>query len=103
MRYSYRSRCAARNGKGDTEGSMTENSKKIGIVYGMENTFPSALVDCINARQVPGVTAEHLRIGAIKMAEPSGYSVIIDRISHDIPFYRAYLKKCGAGRNDRDQ
>jgi len=30
--------------------------------------------------------------------EPSGYSVIIDRISQDIPFYRAYLKNaalCG--------
>ena len=26
------------------------------------------------------------------MAEPSGYRVIVDRISHDIPFYRAYLK-----------
>ena len=33
------------------------------------------------------------------MAEPSPYHVIIDRISHDIPFYRAYLKNaalCGA-------
>jgi glutathione synthase/RimK-type ligase-like ATP-grasp enzyme len=26
------------------------------------------------------------------MTEPSGYRVIIDRISHDIPFYRTYLK-----------
>ena len=26
------------------------------------------------------------------MAEPSGYRVIIDRISQDIEFYRAYLK-----------
>jgi glutathione synthase/RimK-type ligase-like ATP-grasp enzyme len=33
------------------------------------------------------------------MAEPSGYDVIIDRISHDIPFYRSFLKNavlCGA-------
>ena len=66
--------------------------KKIGIIYGMENTFPGALVDRINSMHVDGVTAEHIRIGGIKMAEPSGYRVIVDRISHDIAFYRAYLK-----------
>ncbi len=65
---------------------------KIGIIYGMENTFPSALVDKINSQNVPGITAEHIRIGAIKAADPSGFSVIIDRISHDIEFYRAFLK-----------
>jgi glutathione synthase/RimK-type ligase-like ATP-grasp enzyme len=65
---------------------------KIGIIYGMENTFPAALVDRINSKNVPDVTAEHIRIGGIKMADPSGYRVIIDRISHDIEFYRAYLK-----------
>jgi glutathione synthase/RimK-type ligase-like ATP-grasp enzyme len=66
--------------------------KKIGIIYGMENTFPPALVDKINSMNVPGIVAEHIRIGGIKMAEPSGYAVIVDRISHDIAFYRAYLK-----------
>ncbi|MDE3195413.1 MAG: hypothetical protein KGN84_03655, partial [Acidobacteriota bacterium] len=79
---------------------MTEapvEPKKIGIVYGMENTFPTALVDRINSRGVEGITAEHLRIGAIRMAEPSGYRVIIDRISQDIPFYRAYLKNAVLG------
>src|ERR1700751_533493 len=65
---------------------------KIGIIYGMENTFPSALVDRINSKNVPDVTAEHIRLGGVKMAEPSGYRVIVDRISQDIPFYRAYLK-----------
>ena len=66
--------------------------KKIGIIYGMENTFPGALVDRINSREVAGVSAEHVHIGGVKMAEPSGYAVIVDRISHDIPFFRAYLK-----------
>jgi hypothetical protein len=66
--------------------------KKVGVIYGMENTFPPALVDKINSMQVNDVRAEHVQIGAIKMAEPSGYRVIVDRISHDIPFYRAYLK-----------
>ena len=66
--------------------------KKIGILYGMENSFPAALVDRINAMGVAGVIAEHLRTGGVRMAEPCGYRVIVDRISHDIPFYRAYLK-----------
>src|SRR6476620_4249809 len=65
---------------------------RIGVLYGMEESFPPALVDHINARGVSGVTAEHLKVGGVQMAEPSGYAVIIDRISHDIPFYRSFLK-----------
>ncbi|MBV9611984.1 MAG: hypothetical protein JO091_05905 [Acidobacteriaceae bacterium] len=65
---------------------------KIGIIYGMENTFPPALVDRINSKKVRDVTAEHVRVGGVKMSEPSGYRVIVDRISQDIEFYRAYLK-----------
>jgi hypothetical protein len=65
---------------------------KIGILYGMENTFPGALIEEINGRKVDGVCAESVLIGGIKMDEPSPYRVIIDRISQDIEFYRAYLK-----------
>ncbi len=65
---------------------------KIGIIYGMENTFPAALADRINSMRVDGVTAEHVRIGAVRIAEPCGYRVIVDRISHDVAFFRAYLK-----------
>ncbi len=66
--------------------------KKIGILFGKENTFPPAVVQLINSMQVEGVTAEFVKIGAIQMAAPSGYAVIIDRISQDIEFYRAFLK-----------
>lgn len=66
--------------------------KRIGLLYGMENTFPMALVERINARKVDGVVAESLMTGAFRMDRPTGYEVIIDRISHDIPFYRAYLR-----------
>jgi hypothetical protein len=67
--------------------------KRIGVLYGMEESFPPALVDRINhSGAAQGITAEHLKVGGVKMAEPSGYDVIIDRISHDIPFYRSYLK-----------
>jgi hypothetical protein len=64
----------------------------IGIVYGMENTFPGALVERINSMNVPDVQAEHVRVGAVMLAEACPYRVVIDRISHDIPFYRAWLK-----------
>ena len=64
----------------------------IGVLYGMEESFPPALVDRIIAMGVADIKAEHLKVGGVFMAEPSGYDVIIDRISHDIPFYRSFLK-----------
>jgi hypothetical protein len=65
---------------------------KIGVLFGMETTFPGALVERINAMEVPGVMAEFVQTGASRMAEPCGYDVVVDRISHDIPFYRTWLK-----------
>jgi glutathione synthase/RimK-type ligase-like ATP-grasp enzyme len=68
------------------------SARKIGVIFGMENTFPPALVEKINGLKVDDVTAEFIRLGGVKMADASGYRVIIDRISQDIPFYRAFLK-----------
>jgi hypothetical protein len=67
--------------------------KKIGVLFGMEQTFPPALVERINAMGIEGVTAEFVQVGGVEMAKPCPYAVIVDRISHDMPFYRAYLKK----------
>ena len=66
--------------------------KKIGVLFGMENTFPGALVERINSLDIEGIRAEFVEVGGVEMAKPSPYAVIVDRISHDIPFYRAYLK-----------
>ncbi len=66
--------------------------KKIGVLFGMENTFPGALVERINSMNIDGVTAEFVQTGGVQMAKPPAYAVIVDRISHDIPFYRALLK-----------
>lgn len=65
---------------------------KIGVLHGMENSFPPALVQRINSKNVPGIQADAIRIGGIKVGEPCGYDVLIDRISHELEFYRAYLK-----------
>lgn len=72
--------------------------KKIGILFGQERSFPMAFVERINSKNVPGIIAEPVRIDKVMQGEASGYSVIVDRISQDIPFYRAYLKNaalCG--------
>ena len=66
--------------------------KKIGVLYGRENTFPYAVIEKINSLQVRDVVAESLQTDAVKMAVPTGYRVIVDRISQDVPFYRAMLK-----------
>ncbi|MEW6213202.1 MAG: hypothetical protein AB1631_33200 [Acidobacteriota bacterium] len=64
---------------------------KIGVMVGREETFPPALIKEINSRP-SGVRAEYVKLGGIRMAEECQYDVIIDRISHEIPFYRSYLK-----------
>ena len=71
--------------------------KRIGVLFGMENTFPGALVERINGMKVPDLVAEFVQIGAVKMAEASRYAVVVDRISHDVPFYRAWLKNAALG------
>jgi hypothetical protein len=66
--------------------------KKIGVLFGMENTFPGALVERINSMNLDGISAEFVQVGGVQLDKPPAYAVIVDRISHDIPFYRAFLK-----------
>ncbi len=66
--------------------------KKIGVLFGKENTFPAAFVERVNSKKVKGIIAEAVQIDVMEQAEPTEYAVIIDRISQDVPFYRAYLK-----------
>ncbi|MBM4165542.1 MAG: hypothetical protein FJ218_01240 [Ignavibacteria bacterium] len=72
--------------------------KKIGILFGQENTFPPALVERINSKNEKGIVAEFVRIDKVFQGDTTEYAVIVDRISQDVPFYRAYLKNaamCG--------
>ncbi len=66
--------------------------KFIGILFGAENSFPSALVAAINARNHEGIRAEFITQGAARLDQPPTWRLIIDRISHQVPFYRAFLK-----------
>ena len=65
--------------------------KKIGILHGQETSFPEAIVARINAKGVPGIMAEPVQIDKVIQGAISEYAVIIDRISQDVNFYRAYF------------
>jgi len=67
--------------------------KRVGILVGREQTFPAALIDRINARGGGATVAEFIKIGGVRLDEAKRYDLIIDRISHEIPFYRAFLKR----------
>ena len=64
---------------------------KIGLIVGREWSFPPAFIEEVNRRN-EGVTAELVKLGAPRMDDPAEYRVIIDRISHEVPFYRTWLK-----------
>ncbi|MDB5206060.1 MAG: hypothetical protein JWR72_1135 [Flavisolibacter sp.] len=66
--------------------------KKIGILFGQERSFPMAFIERVNSKGIDGITAEPVRIDKVAQGEPAGYAVIVDRISQDVPFYRAFLK-----------
>lgn len=72
--------------------------KKIGVLHGKERSFPEAFVERINSKNIEGIMAEPVKIDKVVQGESTGYAVIVDRISQDVPFYRAYLKNaalCG--------
>jgi hypothetical protein len=70
---------------------MMAEIKKIGLIVGREWSFPPAFLEEVNRRDA-GVFAEYVKLGGTQANEPCPYAVIIDRISHEIPYYRTYLK-----------
>ncbi len=65
----------------------------IGMLFGREETFPPALMNEVNSRRLKDVRAEPMRLGAIEAKDPCAYRVIVDRISHAIPYYREALRQ----------
>ena len=66
--------------------------KKVGLLCGREWSWPPKFLEEVNRRNA-GVTAEFVKLGGTRMDEPNPYSVVIDRISHEVPYYRSYAKK----------
>jgi hypothetical protein len=66
---------------------------KIGLMCGREYSFPPAFLERVNQMgKTEGVTAEFVKLGGTRMGEPAEYRVIVDRISHEVEYYRGYLK-----------
>src|SRR5436309_349897 len=68
-------------------------NKIIGLLIGRENTFPGPFIDTVNQKGAKdGITAELAVLGGTsEVAEPY-HAVLVDRISHEVPYYRAHLK-----------
>ena len=64
---------------------------KVGLLAGREWSFPPAFIQEVDRRNA-GVTAEYIKIGGTRMNEPCPYAVLVDRISHEVPYYRSFLK-----------
>jgi glutathione synthase/RimK-type ligase-like ATP-grasp enzyme len=65
-------------------------AERIGILVGMEESFPAAFIESVNRQ--PGFHAELARLGGIRESTDAPYRVLVDRISHEVPFYRLALK-----------
>ncbi len=71
---------------------MTQHSpRKVGLVVGREWSWPPAFIEEVSRRDA-GVVAEFAQLGGTRMDEPVTYAVLIDRISHEVPYYRTFLK-----------
>ncbi len=67
--------------------------KRVGILAGREKTFPDALIKAVNDRGKGEIVADFITLGGIRHDAPPRYDLVIDRISHEVPFYRATLKR----------
>ena len=65
--------------------------RKVGLLVGREWSWPPAFIDRVAQRNA-GVEVEFVQLDATHMDEPCPYAVLVDRISHEVPYYRSYLK-----------
>lgn len=66
---------------------------KIGLLVGREYSFPPAFIERVNHMgSSDGITAEMVTLGGTKMDDPARYRVIVDRISHEVEYYRGAMK-----------
>jgi hypothetical protein len=65
--------------------------RKVGVLVGREWSWPPRFIEEVNRRN-QGVQAEFVKLGGTRMDQRIDYAVLIDRISHEVPYYRSYLK-----------
>jgi len=64
--------------------------ERVGILVGQEQSFPEAFIARVNTHA--GIQAEYAKVGGTPERYDPRYRVLIDRISHEVPFYRFHLK-----------
>jgi hypothetical protein len=74
-----------------TRSKKLARSYRVGLMVGREWSFPPAFIDEVQKRDA-GVTVDYVKIGAPHHDDAVAYDVIIDRISHEVPMYRSFLK-----------
>jgi len=75
---------------------MPESIKRIGLLFGMEDTFPWALAEAIRELGNGEIEGLPVEISALRDTQDFNYALILDRISHEVPFYRTFLKVAAA-------
>jgi hypothetical protein len=66
---------------------------RVGLLVGREFSFPPAFITRVNEKGAPhGITAEMVKGGGTRKDDPARYAVIVDRISHEVEYYRGALK-----------
>src|SRR5438093_12240843 len=69
------------------------SERVVGLMVGRENTFPQPFLDVVNGKGAAvGVRAEMAVLGGAAELQEPRYAVIVDRISHEVPYFRAHLK-----------
>ena len=64
--------------------------KLIGLIIGREREMPDEVMRLIN--ESGSAQAELVKLGGTFLEDTVDYDVIIDRMSHEIPYYRTYVK-----------
>lgn len=71
---------------------MSQSDKKlIGFIIGRERDFPEAVMARVNS-EYDDVRAELVMLGGTRYDAEVPYDVIIDRMSHEVPYYSSYAK-----------
>jgi hypothetical protein len=67
---------------------------KIGLLCGREYSFPPAFIERVNQLGASeGISAELVKLAGTRMDAAAEYRVIVDRISHEVEYYRGAMKQ----------
>ena len=68
-------------------------TRVVGLLCGREYSFPPAFIQRVNELGAPhGIAGAMVRLGGTRMDEGPAYRVIVDRISHEVEYYRGAMK-----------